>query len=424
MAGGRMNHRFINRDPELAFLNSEFNKDTSSFVVIYGRRRLGKTTLIRNFIQGKPALYFLASEEMEGQNIASFKDQMREFTGSPLLKKDFNFTWDDLFEVFKNYKKKERKIVVIDEFQYLGKINKAIPSIFQRIWDRYLENENVMLILCGSLIRMMESQTLNYSSPLYGRRTGQIKMKQMEFKHYRDFFESKSELELIEFYAVTGGVPKYIEVFNAYDCIFTAIEKNVLNRQGFLYEEPIFLLEREVGEIGSYFSIIKAIAHGNRKLSKMASLLGVSQSNLTRCLQTLTDLDLIERIVPITEPDPSVSKQGLYVIKDNYIEFWFKFIYPFRSYIEMDDTGYVMDIIKRNFIDNHVSFVFENVCVQKMWELNKNGQLPFKFTRVGRWWDKHNEIDIVGLNENTKEMISGECKYTGAKGKRKNHSLA
>lgn len=411
----KMNKRFINRDQELAFLNDEYNKNSSSLVIIYGRRRIGKTALIKNFIQNKPALYFLTSEAMETQNISALKNLMLEFTGNPLLGKDFNFTWDDLFEVFKDYKKNERKILVIDEFQYLGKTNTSFPSIFQRIWDNLLENENIMVILCGSLITMMESQTLNYSSPLYGRRTGQIKMKQIKFTDYQDFFENKNEEEMIEFYAVTGGVPKYIEVFQPGDNIMAAIEKNVLNRQGFLYEEPIFLLERELGEIGSYFSIISAIARGNHKLSKIAAVLGVSQTNLTRYLKTLVDLDLIERRVPVTESDPSKSKLGLYYIIDNYIEFWFKFIYPYRSYIEMDDTAFVMDKIKQNFIDNHVSFVFENVCLQKMWELNKQNELPLKFTRVGRWWDKNTEIDIVGLNENTKEIILGECKYTNEK---------
>ncbi len=410
-----MNKRFINRDQELAFLNDEYNKNSSSLVIIYGRRRIGKTALIKNFIQNKPALYFLTSEEMENQNISALKKSMLEFTGNPLLEKDFNFTWNDLFEAFKDHNKNERKILVIDEFQYLGKINKSFPSIFQRIWDNLLEKENMMVILCGSLISMMESQTLNYSSPLYGRRTGQIKMKQIKFTDYKDFFEDKSEEELIEFYAVTGGVPKYIEVFQPGDNIMAAIEKNVLNQQGFLYEEPIFLLEREVGEIGSYFSIISAIARGNHKLSKIAAVLGVSQTNLTRYLKTLVDLDLIERKVPVTESDPEKSKQGLYYIIDNYIEFWFKFIYPFRSYIEMDDTAFVMDKIKQNFLDNHVSFVFENVCLQKMWELNKQNDLPLKFTRVGRWWDKNTEIDILGLNENTKEIILGECKYTNEK---------
>jgi uncharacterized protein len=414
-----MSKRFINRAMELDFLNEEYNRDSASFVVIYGRRRIGKTTLIRNFIRNKPALYFLASEEMEKQNILNLKNLMADFTGSPILKKDFDFSWDDLFEVLKDSRQEEKRIIVIDEFQYLGKINKSFPSIFQRIWDNLLEAENIMVILCGSLITMMESQTLNYSSPLYGRRTGQIKMKQIGFNHYHEFMEKLEPLdeELIEYYAVTGGVPKYIDIFNAKKSknIFDAIQKHVLNPRSFLYEEPIFLLEKEVGEISTYFSLIKAIASGNRKLSKIATLLGVPQTNLTRYMQTLIDLDLIRRVVPVTEPNPAKSKQGLYYITDNYIEFWFKFIYPFRSFIEMEDFKYVMDKIKQNFIDNHVSFVYEQLCLEKMWSLNKEGKLPFKLTQVGRWWNKNTEIDIMGLNQNTREIILGECKYINTK---------
>ncbi|MCP4151552.1 MAG: ATP-binding protein, partial [bacterium] len=344
------------------------------------------------------------------------------------MKKDYNFSWTDLFEVFKDAITTERKILVIDEFQYLGKVDKAFPSLFQGVWENLLQNENIMVILCGSLIRMMESQTLNYSSPLYGRRTGQIKLKQIDFLDYPGFFSGAnkpnsrtspsksgfSEEELIETFAVTGGVPKYIEVFNSGLPLMDSIKRNILNKQSFLYEEPIFLLEKEVSEIGSYFSIIKAIAHGNHKLSKIATLLGVKQSSLTRYLQTLMELDLIRREIPVTETDPSKSKQGLYYITDNFIEFWFKFIYPFRSYLEMDDSDFVMKKIEKNFIDNHAAFVFERVCLRKMWVLNKSKELPFRFDRVGRWWDKNTEIDIVGVNEETREIILGECKYTEA----------
>ncbi len=406
-----MNKKFVDRTKELAFLDREYEKDSSSLVIIYGRRRVGKTALIKHFIQDKPALYFLASEETERENLDGFRQRMHEFTGSDLLEREFPFTWDDLFQAFKDYRTKEKKIAIIDEFQYLARANAAVSSIFQRVWDNLLQEENVMLILCGSLIHMMESQTLSYSSPLYGRRTGQIKLKQIHFPDYEDFFPSKNKKRLIEYYAVTGGVPKYIEIFSAEQDIFSAIEKNILNRQSFLYEEPIFLLEREVGEIGSYFSIIKTIARGNHKLSKMASVLNVSQSNLTRYLKILIDLDLIERIVPVTESDSSKSKRGLYYLTDNFIEFWFKFIYPHRSYLEMEDTAYVMDKIRKNFIDNHVSFVFETVSRQKMWQLNSQDKLPFKLQRLGKWWDKDTEIDVVGLNEDDRAIIFGECKY-------------
>ncbi|MCK4761582.1 MAG: ATP-binding protein [Candidatus Aminicenantes bacterium] len=404
---------FVDRQQELEFLNREYAHKRASFVIIYGRRRIGKTALIKHFIADKPALYFLASEELERENINNLKSLMSRFSGSELLQRDFDFSWDDIFAVFRDFKTGKKKIVIIDEFQYLSKANKAIPSIFQRIWDELLKDENVMLILCGSLINMMRSQTLDYSSPLYGRRTGQIKLKQIGFPDYGDFFQGKdfSGTGLIEYYAVTGGVPKYIELFNLSDDIFTAIRENIVNRQGFLYEEPIFLLEREVNDIGTYFSIIKTIAHGHHKLGKIASALGVSQAKLTRYLRTLIDLDLLERIVPVTESSPEKSKKGLYYITDNFIEFWFKFIYPSRSYIELDDIEFVMEKIKRNFFDNHVSFVFERVCLQRMWQLNRQNEFAFKMQRIGKWWDKDTEIDIVGLNSEEKAIIFGECKY-------------
>lgn len=407
--------KFINRNNELEFLNNEYNQKRSSFIVIYGRRRIGKTALIRQFIKDKPSIYFLGSEEMESQNINNFKELVADFTGNSLLKKGFDFTWDDIFEVIKDYKKDTKKIVVIDEFQYLGKTNKAFPSVFQRIWDNTLKDENIMVILCGSLINMMESQTLSYSSPLYGRRTGQIKMKQISFNHYGEFFKEKSKSELIEYFSVTGGVPKYIELFKDEENIFDSIEKNIINKQSFLYEEPIFLLEQEVGDVGTYFSVIKTIAAGNHKLGKIASALGVNQTSLTRYLKVLIDLDLIERIVPITETNPEKSKKGRYYIKDNFIEFWFKFIYPYRSYIEIEDNDYVVQKIKDNFIDNHVSFVFEDVCKEDVWNLNKHNKLNFKILKLGKWWDNSNEIDIVGINEESKDILIGECKYLSTK---------
>ncbi|MBZ4654899.1 MAG: ATP-binding protein [Peptococcaceae bacterium] len=404
-------NKFVNRENELTFLQNEYIKRQSSLVIIYGRRRIGKTSLIKKFIQDKSALYFLASEEPERENINSFKNLLAEFTGNILLRRGSDFSWDDLFTVFRDYNSNYKKILVIDEFQYLGKANSAFPSIFQRIWDQIFQDANIMVILCGSLIHMMESQTLAYSSPLYGRRTGQIKLKQISFLHYGEFYGNKSEEELIQYYAVTGGVPKYIEVFRDVEDVYEGIQKNILTRQSFLYEEPIFLLEKEVSEIGSYFSIIKTIAQGNHKLGNIAAALGVSQTSLTKYLNTMINLDLIQREVPITEKNPEKSKKGLYFIKDNFIEFWFKFIYPYRNYLEMDNTEYVMEKIKHNFIDNHVSFVYEKICMEKLWELNKENLLNFKFFKLGKWWSGREEIDFIGLNEDSKDIVFCKCKY-------------
>ena len=297
--------RFIDREYELSALEKEYAADRASFVVLYGRRRIGKTTLISEFIKNKNALYFLASEESEQQNLNMFKNLAADYINSSLLRNATVERWDDVFEAIMEKPSVEKRVIVIDEFQYLGKANAAFPSVFQRIWDTRLKEQRVMVILCGSLITMMESQTLDHASPLYGRRTAQLKMRQIPFRYYQEFFPSRSRRELVERYSVTGGVPKYIELFEDQQDIFSAIEENVLRSAGFLYEEPTFLLQHEVSEVGSYFSIIKAIAAGNEKPQKIASVLEIKQTSLPKYLKTLIDMDILEREVPVTERNPA-----------------------------------------------------------------------------------------------------------------------
>ena len=406
--------KFINRTSEREFLQKEYHRESSSLVIIYGRRRIGKTALITEFCKNKNALYFLATEESETENRNNFKDLACEYTENELLGSAIIKKWDIIFKSIVDYKTSEKKIIIIDEFQYLGKGNPAFPSVFQKIWDTILNNSNIMVILCGSLITMMESQTLSYDSPLYGRRTGQIKLQQISFEHYKEFYTHMKKKELIEYYAVTGGVPKYIELFRESTDIYTSIEDNVLGKSSFLYEEPTFLLQHEVSEIGSYFSIIKTIAAGNQKLSKIATVLEQPQSNLTKYLKTLIDLDILVREVPITEENPAKSKRGLYKIKDNFLGFWFKFIYPNIGMLETERKEFVLNKIKRNFIDNHVSFVYEDICLEEMWKLNAEEKWCFNFDRCGRWWDKNSEIDIVAYDSQGKDIIFGECKYTNS----------
>ena len=194
---------FVDREEEMQTLHSEYDRQGSSLVILYGRRRVGKTTLITEFIKDKEALYFLASEESEPQNRAIFKEKTAEFTKNELLNNAEVKSWDALFKLIIDTPFNTKPIIVIDEFQYLGKSNPAFPSIFQRIWEEVLKNSQVMVILCGSLISMMESQTLSYKSPLYGRRTAQIRLKQIPFRCYHEFFPGKSLRELVEMYAIT-----------------------------------------------------------------------------------------------------------------------------------------------------------------------------------------------------------------------------
>ena len=402
---------FVDREQEMATLQSEYGRDGSALVVLYGRRRVGKTTLISEFIKNKKALFFLASEESESQNRLAFQEKAADFLNSDLLKNVEVKSWDVLFRAIMDTHFDSKPVIVLDEFQYLGRSNPAFPSVFQRIWEEILKDRQVMVILCGSLISMMQSQTLAYDSPLYGRRSAQIRLKQIPFAYYHEFFPEKSRKELIEMYAVTGGVPKYIELFSQSTDIYSAIEKCVLNRSGYLYDEPHFLLQQEVSEVGSYFSIIKAIAAGNTKLSAIAGVLEVKSTSLTKYLKTLTDLDILEREVPVTEVSPEKSKKGLYKIKDNYLRFWFAFVYPNMSFIESGHGRIVMDKIRKSLVRNHIAFVYEDVCRERMWEMNAEGAWPFYFSKLGRYWDSKEEIDIAAIDPDGKNLILGECKY-------------
>ncbi len=400
--------QFVDRELEIATLEKEYAKKEASLVIVYGRRRVGKTTLLSEFMKDKKAMYFLATQESEVLNRSAFQEKAAAFTKNPVLVETSFDKWDSIFRLIVSEQWEEKPLLIIDEFQYLGKTNPAFPSVFQRIWDEILIKTPVMVILCGSLISMMVSQTLSYNSPLYGRRTAQIRLKQIPFRYYREFCGDLSRREQIERYAVTGGVPKYIESFTGCEDIFTGIEKNILNRTGYLYEEPHFLLQQEVAEVGSYFSILRAIAFGRTKLAEIACFMETKATDLTRNLKTLIELDLVQREVPVTEENPEKSKKGLYRIKDYYIRFWFAMIYPNQGDIEQGNVTYVMDKIRKRFVTGHAAYIYEDVCRA---ELSEKTELPCHFSKIGRYWDKNTEIDVVALAEEERTILFGECKY-------------
>ena len=395
---------FIGRKSELEALEREYER-ANGFVVIYGRRRVGKTTLIKEFVKNKNALYFLAAEQLETENRKAFLRVLADFTGQSYLENAVFSDWESVFEVLAQFKPDEKKVLVIDEFQYLVSVNKAFPSVFQRIWDTILVNKNIMVILCGSLISMMQKQVLSYNSPLYGRRTAQIRLAPLKFYELYEFYPTKTFEEMIRLYSVTGGVPKYIELFDNKLSLADNIRNEIFSKQGFLFEEPTFLLEKEVSETVSYFSIIKTIAAGNHKMGAIAGALGLKTTQITQYLKTLTELEIIEKRLPVTENNPEKSKLGLYYIKDNFIEFWFKFAAPYRSELEIDNINAALKKMETNFTDSHVSFVFEEVSIETLRKLFSDN-----IQRAGKYWDNKHEIDVCALMDDGGYMI-GECKY-------------
>lgn len=399
--------KFIDRKREMSTLEKEYNRE-NSFVVLYGRRRTGKTTLIKEFIKDKNSFYFFADKQNESLQINRFKNQLAEHFKDEFLKKIEINDWDTVFDYFISKIGDEKFVLVIDEFQYLCLMNKGFSSIFQRIYDEKISDKNIMVILCGSLISMMYSEVLSYDSPLYGRRSAQIKLQPISFEYYKEFFDNKSKKELIEFYSITGGIPKYILEFDRNKSPLWNIENNIFNKDNFLYSEPKFLLQEEINDLSRYFSILNSIALGNTKLSSIYSHLGLNSNNITSYITKLIDLDILEKEVPVTENIEN-GKKGLYKIKDNYLKFWFSYVYPYQSYLEIENLSYPLEKVKNEF-NLWVSKIYEDLARETV--LN-NSEIPFPIKKLGRWWNNNEEIDIVGLGDN--EIIFGECKWSNKK---------
>ena len=405
--------KFIGRQAELAKLNAEYAHD-SSFVVIYGRRRVGKTTLIKEFLKEKTAFYFLATEELESQSMKRLAGVVARTTNNTLLQKATFIDWLDLFQVIADYKPEEKKVLVIDEFPYLVKTNLAFPSVLQNAWDELLKDSNVMLILSGSLIGMMKKHALSYESPLYGRRTAQMRLAPLNFTDIYEVQTMPFE-KAVEQYGVTGGVPKYLEFFEDDRELAEQLRETVLSKSGFLYEEPNFLLKSESVTAVNYFSIIKAIADGHHKLGKIAGVLGLETSALTPYLATLADLGFIEKRTPVTEKNPEKSRKGLYFIADNFIRFWFRYVYPYKGELELDNMQIVMDEMSKDFTTGFLAFVYEDICKNIFANLCKTGAIPFVPSRIGSYWlndyDGDTEIDVCAVDGQNKLVFVGECKY-------------
>ena len=405
--------KFIGRRKELEALEQEYQRD-GGFVVLYGRRRVGKTTLIKEFIKDKTAFYFLATEEVESQSMKRLAGVLARATNNPMLGRVAFSDWLDLFQEAARYRPEEKKVLIIDEFPYLVKTNQAFPSILQNAWDEFLKDSNIMLILCGSLIGMMRKHALSYESPLYGRRTAQIRLTPLTFTDVHTAQPQPFE-KAVEQYAVTGGVPKYLEFFRPDGELLEQIKSVILSKSGFLYEEPSFLLKDEVQSAVNYFSIIRGIADGNHKLGKLAGALGMESSALTPYLSTLIELGFLVKDTPVTEKNPEKSRKGLYFISDNFVRFWFRYVYPSPGELELDNQQVSLDELNKDFVQKFVAFAYEDICKDIFAALCRSGELDFTPSRIGSYWlndvSNDTQIDVMAVDHQRKLLFAGECKY-------------
>lgn len=398
--------KFIDRKDELQFLEERYSHGGFDFIVIYGRRRIGKTELIKNFVKNKPYIYMLCNKAGTSANIKRFKQEIAKSLKEPEI------ATENLEEIFSYLiaKAKDKLVVVLDEFSYLVEKDDSIPSVFQAVIDEVLKDKNIMLIICGSSISMMES-LLGYKNPLYGRKTGHMKIDFLKFRYLKEFFPRYTFEENIKAYAILGGVPFYLEKFNSEKMVLENAKEQILSKKGQLYEEVDFLLKEELREPDVYKSILVAIAQGSAKVAEIASKAGIKASDLDRYLKVLMMLGIVKKEIPVTEKK---SKKTLYTIDDNFFEFYSLFFEPYRSDIEIGEETRFEESLKKNF---------NSYAGKKFEKLVRNEAIraisPFPVSKVGRWWGyyreneqrKELEIDVVALNEDNKEILFCECKW-------------
>lgn len=397
---------FINREKELSFLENKWNEQQAQMIVLWGKRRVGKTELVKQFIREKPHIYFLAESTGEKEQLKRFSRTVGEFFNEPLLLTRGFDSWEESFQYIKE--KGKRLTLVIDEFPYLILSNRGIPSLFQKAWDEYWSKSQIYLILLGSSVGMMETEVLGYKAPLYGRRTGQWKLQPIPFSSISAFRQSRSFEDRLMHYSVAGGIPAYWLKFSEKKDFYHNLTDHVLKKGETLYDEVEFLLREELREPRYYFSLLQAMAQGKRKLSEIVNATGISQPVANKYLGTLIDLDLIEREVPVTEEKPLKSKKGLYKMKDEFFRFWFRFIFPRRAEIEMEQVERVVHGIKQD-MPQYLSIVYEKVAKDVLWE---HSHLFFPFDSIGKWWDRNDEIDLIGLNKEMNKALFVEVKWT------------
>lgn len=400
---------FINRGEELKELERLYKMAGAKMVLVYGRRRVGKTRLLQEFAKGKQAIFYTADARTESDQLEEFRARMAEFLGPHVGLARFKDWPDALGYLMEELSKQRRKvIVVLDEFPEITRQNRSVPSSLRAIWDRTEGESNVMLALSGSLVGEME-RLAQGQEPLYGRFRGRLRLRPLDFSEASLFFPGRSFAERVEAYAVLGGMPAYLSIGADSSGIWETIRKDILNPRSILYEEVPFMLGQELREPARYLSILMAIARGLTRPAQIGGATELKAQAVNSYLARMEVMDVTGRMVPVTEKSPEKSRKGAYFIKDNFVRFWMRFVLPNRYLVESGQTRTVMDNIKSTFA-GFVASTWEEIVRQTVSMRDSSGELPLELTRIGRYWDNNVEIDICGLGKKN-SYLWGECQW-------------
>ena len=404
---------FVNRENELDFLNKLLTQPRSraaQFVLIYGRRRVGKTRLLRHWISQTelPSTYWVAEKETASLQRRKF---IAEFEDRPLRQTPLLDSWSEVWELVADQIGDKRHILVIDELPYASHADPALLSSLQHAWDQYFENSQLILILCGSQMRVMETLQF-HQSPLFGRFTAQWHLEPLPFHSLEQFYPDWSIEERVALYAIVGGVPAYLNWLHSERRLVENIQNVILAPGSLFIAEPTFLLYDEVNEPQSFLSILKAIGMGNHTLSTISNYSLIGKTHLSSYLVRLQELKLVERRIPATVPSAKrrTSRQGRYHFSDPYFHFYFRFLAPFNDILP-DDIEPVLEKVRLELRAFVGQTAFEQLSQQWVREQRKRGELTFRPLIIGSHWSRKVQIDVVGVNWDSRDILLGECKW-------------
>ena len=338
-----MDSPFLGRERELTVLEELADSGRAELFVLYGRRRVGKTELLQQLCRRRRAVYFLAAQVRDKDNLRAFRSALQEGLGDTLVENVEFADWSAALGYASERAGDEPLVVVLDEFPYLCEANKGLPSLLQRFWDQKGKHSRLMLVLCGSQMSFMEREVLAERSPLFGRRTGQRRLEPLPPSEALAFFPRWSMRDRVLTYGILGGMPAYLRRFDGSRDLAANLSREMLRPEGYLFDEVQFLLRSELSSPHTYNSILAAVARGSERVGDIALSVGVDSPTANKYLHVLRELYLIERTIPLTDPDPLRSRRGTYRILDRFLAFHFRHLQPHLSLIEAGRGSRVLE---------------------------------------------------------------------------------
>ncbi len=381
-------------------------------MIVYGRRRVGKTALINEFCKDKPTVFFSALDAPSSENLESLSRAIELFRNPSGEAAPVYQNYEDALDAITALSSEQRLVFVIDEYPYLAKAEHSISSRLQNRIDQIWQNGQLYLILCGSSMSFMEHQVLGYESPLYGRRTAQIHLKAMDYREMTAFHPEFGEEEQALLYGITGGVPHYINQLNVEDDLDRALCENFFHTAGYLYEEPENLLKQELREPAVYNSVLTAIAGGASRPNEIATKIGLEPAVCVKYLRVLMELEILQKETPVTEKS---GRKVLYRIEDPFFRFWYRFVPKNASVIGAGRFADVYEQAVKRYLPDYMGLIFEKMCRDFL--LRYAGKLPIPLGELGQWWGsdpktrRQVQIDLVGAPAAGDEYLIGSCKY-------------